>query len=91
LHGLKDEALKVESRYSLGFIKPDPNDPFGSSSAFGMPGTGGSFGFADPHNEIGFGYVLNGLSTEFPLDSRAIALYKSMYDSIGIDNKFREE
>jgi len=34
--------------FSLGFMKPRPNKPFGSPGSFGMPGTGGSFGFADP-------------------------------------------
>ncbi len=84
--GLRDEALKMDSRYSLGFIKPDPRDPFGSPSSFGMMGTGGSFGFADPQNQIGFGYVLNGFGTSFPMDPRAIALYKAMYQSIGVTN-----
>ncbi len=82
--GLRDEVLRVNSRYSLGFAKPDPEDPFGSPSSFGMMGTGGSFGFADPQYELGFGYVLNGIGTSFPLDPRAIALYKAMYESIGV-------
>ncbi|MFW9956062.1 MAG: serine hydrolase domain-containing protein [Candidatus Thorarchaeota archaeon] len=86
LYGLRDAALKFESRYSLGFIKPNPKDPFGSPSSYGMMGTGGSLGFADPENKIGFGYVLNGISTAFPIDPRAIALYKSMYRSLGIAN-----
>ncbi len=35
--------------------------PFGSPASFGMRGPGGSFGFADPENQIGYGYVLNGM------------------------------
>ena len=84
--GLRDEALKMDSRYSLGFIKPDPSDPFGPPSSFGMMGTGGSFGFADPQNQIGFGYVLNGFGTSFPMDARASALYQAMYRSICVTN-----
>ncbi len=82
--GWRDEAIKMDSSYSLGFIKPDLKDPFGSSSSYGMPGTGGSFGFADPEFGIGFGYVLNGIGTSFPMDPRAIALYKAMYRALDI-------
>jgi len=84
--GFRDGALKMDSRYSLGFIKPDPKNPFGSPSSFGMPGTGGSFGFADPQAKIGYGYVLNGLGTSFPVDPRDIALREAMYHSIGMEN-----
>ena len=88
LKGSRDVALKVESRYSLGFMRPDPKNPFGSPSSFGMPGTGGSFGFADPKAKIGYGYVLNGLGTSFPIDPRDIALRTAMYQSIGISNPY---
>jgi CubicO group peptidase (beta-lactamase class C family) len=88
--GNRDVALKVESRYSLGFMRPDPKDPFGSPSSFGMPGTGGSFGFADPEVKIGYGYVLNGLGTSFPIDPRDIALRTAMYQSIGETDLYHE-
>lgn len=86
--GLRDEALKTDSYYSLGFERPGPGDPFGSPSSFGMPGTGGSFGFADPQNKIGYGYVLNGLGTSFPHDPKEVALRRAMYDSIGVPDPF---
>ena len=90
LKGSRDVALKVESRYSLGFMRPDPKNPFGSPSSFGMPGTGGSFGFADPKAKIGYGYVLNGLGTSFPIDPRDIALRTAMYQSIGETDLYHE-
>lgn len=95
--GLKNETLqqlmappvapllgfqKYSPRLSLGFTKPSPESPFGHSGSFGAPGTGGSFGFADPEAEIGYGYVLNGLGTYLE-DPRDIALRKAMYNSIG--------
>ncbi|MFX0055559.1 MAG: serine hydrolase domain-containing protein [Promethearchaeota archaeon] len=84
LRGLRDGALKTDTSYSLGFARPLPKNPFGSPSSFGMPGTGGSFGFADPETKIGYGYVLNGLGTSFPNDPRDIALRNAIYDSIGM-------
>lgn len=82
LHGFRDGALKVEILYSLGFAKPSPENPFGSPSSFGFPGMGGSFGFADPQAEIGYGYVLNGMGTSMS-DPRDLALRTAMYRSIG--------
>jgi len=82
LHGFRDVALKVEIPFSLGFAKPSPKNPFGSPSSFGAPGSGGSFGFADPQAEIGYGYVLNGMGTSLT-DPRDLALRNAMYRSIG--------
>ncbi len=80
--GFRDKVMKVELPFSLGFVKPHPKEPFGSPSSFGMPGSGGSFGFADPENKIGYGYVLNGMGTAL-VDQRDLALRKALYHSIG--------
>ena len=46
-------------------LKPFPGFRFGSSDrAFGTPGMGGSFGFADPDQQVGFAYVRVRLRTE---------------------------
>jgi CubicO group peptidase (beta-lactamase class C family) len=46
--------------YSLGYMKPFPGLRFGSSNrAYGTPGMGGSFGFADPDEQVGFAYAPN--------------------------------
>lgn len=53
-------VLKVETRLSMGFMKPFPSFRFGSSGrAYGTPGMGGSFGFADPDTGVGFAYAPN--------------------------------
>jgi CubicO group peptidase (beta-lactamase class C family) len=57
-----DEVLGVPSYFSLGFLRPGPDIEFGSSPrAFGAPGAGGSFAFADPDVRLGYAYVMNKL------------------------------
>ena len=82
LYGFKDAALKVEIAFSLGFAKPSPENPFGHPSSFGHAGSGGSFGFADPKAEVGYGYVPNRGEPYFE-DPRDLALRTAMYRSIG--------
>lgn len=87
-HGFHDECLKIDVRFSLGFMKPSETNPFGSQGAFGAPGSGGSFGFADPETEIGYAYVPNQMGFSF-FDLREIALRSAMYESLGITSSFR--
>ena len=54
-----DEVLGVPSWYSLGF-SAGAELGFGTSQrAFGTPGAGGSFAFADPDTRLGYAYVMN--------------------------------
>jgi CubicO group peptidase (beta-lactamase class C family) len=80
--GFRDACMKVVIRFSLGFAKPGPTHPFAHPSAFGHPGTGGSFGFADPHAELGYAYVPNRMGTHLE-DPREAALRRALYRSIG--------
>jgi CubicO group peptidase (beta-lactamase class C family) len=57
--GRMDQVLRTETRFSLGYCKPWPGFEFGSPLAFGTPGAGGSFGFADPQLGMGFAYAMN--------------------------------
>ncbi len=82
--GFRDACLKVEVRFSLGFMKPSPGDPFAHASGFGAPGTGGSLGFADPHAQLGFGYIPNQMGARLD-DPRAEALRRATYRSLGLD------
>lgn len=77
-----DGALKVEIAYSLGFIKPTAQNPFGSPDAFGTPGFGGSFGYADPRTQIAYGYVTNGMGG-YLTDPRDIALRAALRRALG--------
>lgn len=81
-HGFYDECLMGDIRFSLGFMKPSPNWPFGSESSFGSPGSGGSLGFADPKTGIGYAYVTNQMGTTLTGDPRDLALRNAVYSLI---------
>jgi CubicO group peptidase (beta-lactamase class C family) len=80
----RDEVLGVPSYFSLGFLRPGPASAFGSSPrAFGGPGAGGSFGFADPDARLGYAYVMNKLDFWLVDDPREKALRDAVYRAIG--------
>ncbi len=83
--GLRDKVLHVDTIFSLGFCKPVPICIFGSSgNAFGTPGAGGSFGFADPDTGIGYGYVMNKMGFHLVSDPRELALRNALFrDTLG--------
>jgi hypothetical protein len=58
--GLLDVVLGVETTFSLAYAKPFPDFRFGlNEDAFGTPGAGGCFCFADPAGQIDFAYAMN--------------------------------
>ena len=84
--GLRDRVLHTDTSYSLGFGKPTATFVFGSSDrAFGWPGAGGSFGFADPDTGIGFGYVMNKMGFHAQSDPRELSLRQALFrDVLGL-------
>jgi CubicO group peptidase (beta-lactamase class C family) len=75
-----DEVLGIPSYFSLGFLRTGPDVWFGSSQrAFGAPGAGGSFAFADPDAHVGFAYVMNKLDFHLTNDPREKALRDALY------------
>jgi CubicO group peptidase (beta-lactamase class C family) len=81
--GLRDKVLHVETTFSLGYLKPFPKFRFGSSDkAFGTPGAGGSFGFADPDTGIGFAYAMNKAGFHLYNDPRELALRQVLLHDI---------
>jgi hypothetical protein len=80
--GFRDECLKGEVQFSLGFMKPSPGWPFGSASSFGSPGSGGSLGFADPSVGVGYAYVTSQMGVRVTGDPRDVALRDSLYAAI---------
>lgn len=73
-HGFFDECLRGPVQFSLGFMKPGESMPSWHPGAFGMPGAGGSMGYADPETGIGYGYVTNRMGSHLQGDPRDVAL-----------------
>jgi len=81
--GVRDKVLHVDLVYGLGVSKPVPLCTFGSSDkAFGTPGFGGSFGFADPDTGVGFGYVMNRLGFHLCSDPRELAVRQALFRDV---------
>jgi CubicO group peptidase (beta-lactamase class C family) len=82
--GPSDRVMRVDVAYSLGFCKPlQPHFSFGSSEkAFGTPGFGGSFGFADPDTGIGFAYVMNRQGFHLYSDPRELAIRQALFRDV---------
>jgi len=81
-HGFHDECLMGELPFALGFMKPSRLFPFGNETSFGSPGAGGSVGFADPKNGIGFAYVTSQMGPTLTEDPRGLALRQAVYSII---------
>ncbi len=78
-----DEVMGVPAWYSLGYLRPGPDVIFGSSPrAFGTPGAGGSFAFADPDARLGYAYVMNKLDFYLFDDPREKALREAVHRAI---------
>ena len=78
--GLHDEVMQVNMRFSLGFFKPFSTFDFGRSmKAFGIPGAGGAFAYADPEAQIGFAYAPNKMGFYPWNDPREKALRDALY------------
>lgn len=84
-----DPVLQRELSFSAGFMM----DPIGedgqkirsllgpSPSAFGHAGAGGSLGFADLEQGIGFGYVMNQMESGVLPDERCTTLVRALYST----------
>jgi CubicO group peptidase (beta-lactamase class C family) len=77
--GAIDLVLHVPTSFSLGFDKPIPAFRFGSDDgAFGTPGAGGGFAFADPDQQVGYAYTPNQLGYFAYDDPRDLALRRAL-------------
>jgi CubicO group peptidase (beta-lactamase class C family) len=91
--GLQDMVLRIDSIFSLGYLKPFPAMRFGAAGdrAFGTPGAGGSFGFADPETGVGFAYAMNRAGFHLWNDPREFALRDALYGGVLKDRPQRAD
>ncbi len=89
--GLMDLVIHTDSIFSLGYVKPFPAFRFGTAAgkAFGTPGGGGSFGFADPDAGVGFAYAMNRTGFRLYDDPREVALRNALYASGHLTDRTR--
>lgn len=82
--GLRDVVLRLDSIFSLGYVKSFPKFRFGTAAgrAYGTPGAGGSFGFADPDTGVGFAYAMNRTGFRLWDDPREVALRNALYQDV---------
>jgi CubicO group peptidase (beta-lactamase class C family) len=79
-----DACLVFETTFGLGYMTASPFSPYGSARSFGHAGAGGSVGFADPENGLGFGYVMNRMLANLSGDPRSQGLVRAVYEAIGV-------
>jgi CubicO group peptidase (beta-lactamase class C family) len=78
-----DEFFRADVRFSLGFMKPGPVLAFGRNDrAYGSPGAGGAFAFADPTVGLGYAYLTSQMGTQLTGDARDIALRNAVYAAL---------
>jgi hypothetical protein len=81
--GLLDVVLGVETIFSLGNARPFPAFQFGrGEQAFGTPGAGGSFCFADPEAPIGIAYAIDKIRFYLWDDPREKSLRDAVYQCL---------
>lgn len=76
--GGQDRVLVVPTRFALGFMLDSVFAPLLGPSSFGHPGAGGSLGFADRDQRIGFGYVMNKMNAGLSNDPRTAGLIDAL-------------
>lgn len=90
----QDALLLIPTRFSTGFMVStdnrrratgsDGNSAVLGPSAFGHVGKGGSIGFADPAEQLAFGYVMNQHGEGILLNAKGQALVDATYRSMGL-------
>ncbi len=81
-------GFAMEQQIGLGFWISGPFSPFGGAGSFGHTGAGGSYGFADPENNLAVGYVMNQMQSGMVGDPRARRLIAACYAAVGATPKY---
>ena len=77
-----DAVLIFEIPFGFGFMRDAPFAKFGSPTAFGHYGAGGSVGFADHEAGIAFAYVMNKMDLGIAGDPRTADLINAVYATL---------
>jgi CubicO group peptidase (beta-lactamase class C family) len=77
-----DAVIGFPMRYGLGFGLGPSLPPACGPGAFGHSGAGGSLGFADAAEGIGFGYVMNAMQLGAAVDPRQQRLVRAVYAAL---------
>ena len=78
-----DKVLLVENRIGAGFFLDSVSTPLGAPGAFGHSGMGGSLGFCDPEQRIGFGYAMNQCVAWPRTDPRTQDVIRTLREIVG--------
>ncbi len=76
-----DAVMLKPMGFSQGFLKDELTLFSPNLEAFGHPGMGGSYGFADPALRLSFGYVLNRMDVRVRPE-RSLVLCRALYASL---------
>ncbi|MEE2735392.1 MAG: serine hydrolase domain-containing protein [Pseudomonadota bacterium] len=81
--GKIDNVLGTRVRRARGFMLNHEKAYGPYEGSFGHGGAGGSLGFADPLNKVGFGYAMNQMQAGSSVKPRSLKLVNSFYQCIG--------
>jgi CubicO group peptidase (beta-lactamase class C family) len=82
--GTRDLVMRADISWSLGFMRPSRDFRFGTGPrSVGMPGLGGSFGYADLDSKVGYAYAPNKWRLGLFGDPRDRALRNAVDTCIG--------
>jgi CubicO group peptidase (beta-lactamase class C family) len=81
-------GFAMDQHIGQGFWISSPFAPFGGEGSFGHTGAGGSYGFADPENNLAVGYVMNQMATGMAGDPRSRRLIEACYTSVEATPKY---
>ena len=76
-----DEVLQSQLSFSLGFMRLLPRN-VSSNQFFCHPGAGGSLGYGDASEGIGFGFVSRVMGQAILMDERAEHLLQAVYSAV---------
>jgi CubicO group peptidase (beta-lactamase class C family) len=75
----QDSLWGTHFRVGLGYMRSCGWYQMGPNDAFGHAGLGGAVGWADPKQNVSFGFVMNRLVLALDTDTRVVALYDALY------------